>query len=35
MMPNWNSRADIVGDAIINFRDFARLAENWRQTTAP
>jgi hypothetical protein len=27
---NWNSRADIVGDAIINFRDFAALAQNWQ-----
>lgn len=26
---NWNSRADMVGDAIINFRDFAILAQNW------
>jgi len=27
---NWNSRADMVGDAIINFRDFAILAQNWQ-----
>jgi hypothetical protein len=26
---NWNGRADMVGDAIINFRDFAILAQNW------
>ena len=28
---NWNARADMVGDAIINFRDFAILANNWLQ----
>jgi hypothetical protein len=28
---NWNGRADMVGDAIINFRDFAILAQNWLQ----
>jgi hypothetical protein len=28
---NWNGRADMVGDAIINFRDFAILAQNWMQ----
>jgi hypothetical protein len=26
---NWYGRADMVGDAIINFRDFAILAQNW------
>lgn len=28
---DWNARADVVGDAIINFRDFAILANNWLQ----
>jgi hypothetical protein len=32
---NWNGRADMVGDAIINFRDFAILAQNWMQTITP
>ena len=27
--PNWNSRANMVSDGIINFRDFAVLAQNW------
>jgi predicted aspartyl protease len=25
----WNAKADMVSDAIINFRDFAILAQNW------
>ena len=29
--PNWNTRADMVSDGIINFRDFAVLAQNWSQ----
>ncbi len=32
---NWYGRADMVGDAIINFRDFAILAQNWLQTSTP
>ncbi len=32
---NWNGKADMVGDAIINFRDFAILAQNWLQTNTP
>ena len=31
LSPSWNGRADMVGDAIINFRDFAILAQNWMQ----
>jgi hypothetical protein len=31
LSPNWNARADMVADAIINFRDFAILAQNWKQ----
>jgi predicted aspartyl protease len=27
--PNWNARADFVNDSIIDFRDFAVLAQNW------
>ncbi len=26
---NWNSRADIISDAIINFYDFAAMVQNW------
>jgi predicted aspartyl protease len=33
--PNWNAQADMVSDGIINFPDFAVLAQNWRQTSAP
>jgi len=33
--PEWNSKADMVSDAIIDFRDFARLAENWLKSAAP
>jgi hypothetical protein len=29
MSANWNGRADMAGDAIINFRDFAVMAQNW------
>jgi predicted aspartyl protease len=29
--PNWNARADMVSDGIINFFDFAILAQNWPQ----
>jgi Aspartyl protease len=29
--PNWNARADMVSDGIINFLDFAVLAQNWPQ----
>jgi predicted aspartyl protease len=29
--PNWNARADMVSDGIINFFDFAVLAQNWPQ----
>ena len=29
--PNWNARADLVGDGIINFLDFAVLAQNLPQ----
>jgi len=32
---NWNSKADMVGDAIINFLDFTVLAEYWQQSIAP
>lgn len=32
LLPNWNTQADMVSDAIINFRDFAILAQNWLQT---
>jgi len=28
---NWNSQADLAPDAIIDFRDFAILAQNWGQ----
>jgi len=28
---NWNAQADLVPDAIIDFRDFAILAQNWLQ----
>jgi predicted aspartyl protease len=31
LSPNWNSRADMVSDAIIDFHDFAILAQNWLQ----
>jgi hypothetical protein len=34
LLPEWNAQADMVSDAIINFRDFAILAQNWLQTTA-
>lgn len=27
---NWNSQADLVSDGIINFLDFAVLAQNWQ-----
>jgi hypothetical protein len=33
--PNWNSRANMATDAIINFRDFAVLAQNWLQESTP
>ena len=33
--PNWNAQADIVRDAVINFYDFAELAEHWRMTINP
>jgi hypothetical protein len=29
LSPNWNGRADMIGDAIIDFRDFTILAQNW------
>jgi predicted aspartyl protease len=32
---NWNARADLFGDAIINFRDLAILSQNWLQTGNP
>lgn len=32
---SWNGRADMVSDAIINFRDFAILAQNWLQESTP
>jgi hypothetical protein len=32
---NWNSKADMVGDAIINFLDFTVLAEYWQQSISP
>ncbi|HUS73220.1 MAG TPA: aspartyl protease family protein [Sedimentisphaerales bacterium] len=32
---NWNSKADMVGDAKINLYDFAVLAEHWGQELAP
>jgi hypothetical protein len=28
---NWNARADMVSDGIINFPDFVVLAQNWPQ----
>jgi hypothetical protein len=28
--PNWNARADMVSDGIINFPDFAVMAQNWQ-----
>jgi len=31
----WNSKADMVSDAIINFPDFAVFAEYWGQELAP
>ncbi len=31
LSPNWYSPADMVADAIINFRDFAILAQGWMQ----
>lgn len=33
--PNWNSKADMVSDAKINFYDFAAFAEYWGQELAP
>jgi len=33
--PNWNSQADMVSDAVINFRDFAELAKYWQQAVTP
>jgi len=35
MLPNWNSKADMVGDAIINFRDFAVFASYWLESLTP
>jgi predicted aspartyl protease len=35
LSPNWNSRADLVSDAKINFLDFAVLAEHWLEGTTP
>lgn len=35
LSPNWNSRADMVSDAVINFHDFAELAEYWQMTVNP
>lgn len=32
---NWNSKADMVSDAEINFYDFAAFAEYWGQEIAP
>ena len=32
---NWNSKADMVSDAIINLRDFAILGKYWGQEIAP
>jgi hypothetical protein len=29
LSPNWNSRADMVSDGIINFRDFTVMMRNW------
>ena len=31
--PNWNAQADIVSDSIINFYDFAILAQDWLRHT--
>jgi len=27
--PNWNAQADLAVDDIIDFRDYAILAQNW------
>ncbi len=35
LSPNWNSQADMVSDAIINFHDFAELAKYWQQAVTP
>jgi hypothetical protein len=35
LSPAWNSRADMVGDAIINASDFAVLGGNWGYTEGP
>lgn len=32
---NWNSKADMVSDAIINFPDFAVLANHWDEQITP
>ena len=32
---NWNAQADLAADDIIDFRDFAILAQNWLQTSTP
>ena len=29
---NWNSKADIYGDAKVNFFDFAVLADHWQDS---
>jgi hypothetical protein len=29
LSPNWNSRADMVSDGIINFHDFTVMMRNW------
>jgi len=33
--PNWNSKADLLGDGKINLLDLAVLAEHWLESTAP
>lgn len=35
LLPNWNSKADFVPDAIINFGDFTILARHWLEQTTP
>ena len=35
LSPAWNSKADMVADAIIDFYAFAVLAQNWMQSTTP
>ncbi len=33
--PNWYSKADMFGDAKVNFLDFAIMAEHWLEGTTP